>query len=48
MSKIEYKISFPNPVTHYCDVEIKTSTDGAEEMEFEMPVWTPGSYRVRD
>ncbi|MCB0720876.1 MAG: M61 family metallopeptidase [Ignavibacteriae bacterium] len=48
MSKIEYKISFPNPVTHYCDVEIKTSTDGAEEMEFEMPVWTPGSYKVRD
>ena len=48
MSKIEYKISFPNPVTHYCDVEITTSTDGAEEMEFEMPVWTPGSYKVRD
>lgn len=48
MSKVKYTISFSNPVTHYCEVQITAPTAGKGEIEFEMPVWTPGSYKVRD
>lgn len=45
---MEYTISFPKPVTHYCDVEMKAQTNGQDEINFELPVWTPGSYKIRD
>lgn len=45
---IKYKLSFANPVTHYCEVEIRVRTGGENHLEFSMPVWTPGSYKVRE
>ena len=48
MSKVKYTIAFSNPVTHYCEVQITAPTAGKDVLEFEMPVWTPGSYKVRD
>ncbi len=46
--KVKYTIGFANPVTHYCEVEISVKTDGENFVEFGMPVWTPGSYKVRE
>ncbi len=38
----------PQPWTHYFDVTISVSVAGREELDFAMPVWTPGSYLVRE
>ena len=46
-SDINYTISFEKPHTHYCDVEIKVNNNSAETI-FSLPVWTPGSYLVRE
>lgn len=45
---IRYDISFPKAKLHYTTVEISLPTDGQEFTDFSMPVWTPGSYKVRD
>jgi len=46
--KIEYKIKFENPQTHYAFVEMRISELKTEEVEVVMPVWAPGSYLVRE
>lgn len=46
--KLEYFISFPNPETHYAEVKIKVSNIKTPYLDFKMPVWTPGSYLVRE
>lgn len=51
MNEINYTISFNRPFTHYCEVEIslKDLKDLKEDsIDFSMPVWTPGSYLVRE
>ena len=45
---IHYQISFPNANLHYATVQITAETKGAEHVDFSMPVWTPGSYMVRE
>ena len=45
---IEYTVRFPSPETHYVEVEMVLPTGGADEVELFMPVWTPGSYLVRE
>jgi predicted metalloprotease with PDZ domain len=45
---VKYKLGFADPVTHYCEVEVNVSTNGENHIEFSMPVWTPGSYKVRE
>lgn len=46
--KIEYKISFPAPHTHYCSVVMNVSETTDNEAVIVMPVWSPGSYLVRE
>lgn len=51
-SGIHYTVSMPKPNTHYFDVRIKV-TDVASHskngrLQLVMPVWTPGSYLVRE
>jgi predicted metalloprotease with PDZ domain len=43
-----YTVRFPNPLTHYAEVEGVFPTAGARELELFMAVWTPGSYLVRE
>ncbi|MHB8567806.1 MAG: M61 family metallopeptidase [Nitrososphaerales archaeon] len=49
---LKYVLSMPNPGTHYFQVEMQISNftlklkDGA--LWIVMPVWTPGSYLVRE
>ncbi len=45
---VRYTLRFPAPDTHYVEVEAQVSTGGRAEIELMMPVWTPGSYLVRD
>ncbi len=46
--KIAYKVSFPEPQAHYADIEIAISGLKDEQIDLKMPVWTPGSYLVRE
>lgn len=45
---VEYRVSMPNPHTHYFEVEILLKNYDADYVDFKMPVWTPGSYLVRE
>lgn len=45
---VQYFVSFPKPETHYIHVEIEIDNPGSSTHEFVMPVWTPGSYKVRE
>lgn len=45
---IRYIVSFPAPQTHYLEVEATVPTGGQRQVELMMPVWTPGSYLVRE
>ncbi len=45
---IRYIVRFPAPQTHYVSVEAILPTAGQHEVEVFMPVWTPGSYLVRE
>lgn len=47
-AEVIYKISFPKPETHYVHVEIEIDKPAGTFADFIMPVWTPGSYKVRE
>ncbi len=48
LDEIIYSVSFKRPYTHYCEVEISLNTAERNSIVFSMPVWTPGSYLVRE
>lgn len=43
-----YTLRFPEAAAHYVDVEAVFPTGGRDAVEVFMPVWTPGSYLVRE
>jgi len=45
---IRYTLNFPAPQTHYVEITATVPTGGRREVELMMPVWTPGSYLVRE
>ena len=45
---IRYRLRFPEPHTHYVEVEADVPSAGQAAIELMMAVWTPGSYLVRD
>lgn len=45
---IRYTVRFPEPQTHYLEVEASVPTAGRPRIELMMAVWTPGSYLVRE
>lgn len=45
---IEHTLSFAAPHTHYVEVTTSVPTAGADTVELMLPVWTPGSYLVRE
>lgn len=47
-SPIRYVVRFPDPKTHYVEVEASFPTEGKAEVVAMMAVWTPGSYLVRE
>jgi len=46
--KIAYKVTFPEAQAHYVEVEMTVSGLKQASLELKMPVWTPGSYLVRE
>lgn len=46
--EILYNISFPDRQAHYCEVVIYLNEPIETETIFFMPVWTPGSYLIRE
>lgn len=47
--KINFEISFKEPQAHYAEVEMTMSGIAAKDyVDLKMPVWTPGSYLVRE
>jgi predicted metalloprotease with PDZ domain len=45
---IRYTLSFPAPQTHYVEITATVPTGRRPDVELMMPVWTPGSYLVRE
>lgn len=45
---IAYKLSMPEPHTHYFEVEMTIDKPNKSPMALKMPVWAPGSYLVRE
>jgi predicted metalloprotease with PDZ domain len=45
---IRYTLSFPAPQTHYVEITATVPTARRPDVELMMPVWTPGSYLVRE
>jgi predicted metalloprotease with PDZ domain len=47
--EITYTVSMPKPWTHLIEVEVRLAfAQGQGPLELKMPVWTPGSYLVRE
>jgi predicted metalloprotease with PDZ domain len=46
--EISYTVSMPKPHTHLLDVELRLRGPLAAETDLIMPVWTPGSYLIRE
>ncbi|GAB2974565.1 PDZ domain-containing protein [Mucilaginibacter puniceus] len=47
-TNISYTLTFPEAQAHYVDVEMQLSGLKQNSLELKMPVWTPGSYLVRE
>ena len=46
--KIAFKVSFSEPQAHYADIEMEISGLKTDQIDLKMPVWTPGSYLIRE
>jgi predicted metalloprotease with PDZ domain len=46
--RIAYNVTFPEAQAHYVDVEMTISGLSQATLNLKMPVWTPGSYLVRE
>ncbi len=45
---IEYQVAMPQPTTHLFEVELHLKDWQLEQLDLRLPVWTPGSYLVRE
>ncbi len=45
---IRYEVSMPKPQNHYYHVEMQLEGFSKKTVDVKMPVWTPGSYLVRE
>ncbi|MEM7262795.1 MAG: PDZ domain-containing protein [Planctomycetota bacterium] len=45
---IEYTLRFPEPHTHYVEVDARFPTELRKEITVRMATWTPGSYLIRE
>lgn len=47
-ANIHFTVSFSEPQAHYADVKMDISNIKSESILVKMPVWTPGSYLIRE
>jgi len=48
MMKIRYVVSMPDPSSHLLRVRLEVRGAPGGSLDLVLPVWTPGSYKVRD
>jgi len=48
LGPVRYTVRFPEPQTHYAEIEAVFPTDLQPPFELFLPVWTPGSYLIRE
>ena len=48
LAKISYNVTFPEVQAHYVDIEMNIEHLNQSTLVLKMPVWTPGSYLVRE
>jgi predicted metalloprotease with PDZ domain len=46
--QISYTVTFPEAQAHYADIEMNISGLAQNTLDLKMPVWTPGSYLIRE
>lgn len=46
--RVQFTISFTEPHAHYVDVEMDVTDFDEKMLDISMPVWTPGSYLIRE
>ncbi len=46
--QISYTVTFPEAQAHYADIEMNISGLKQNSLDLKMPVWTPGSYLIRE
>ncbi len=46
--RIHFEVSFKEPQAHYAEIKMEISDLRQEYIDVKMPVWTPGSYLVRE
>ncbi len=46
--RFEYRLSMPKPTTHLYHLTLTVKDLPGKNFDLVMPVWTPGSYKVRD
>ncbi|PRD55761.1 M61 family metallopeptidase [Sphingobacterium gobiense] len=47
-TRIHFTLSFAEPQTHYVEVEMDITDFAETTLDIGMPVWTPGSYLIRE
>jgi predicted metalloprotease with PDZ domain len=47
-TNIFYRVAMPQPTSHLFEVALQVSNWQATSLDLKMPVWTPGSYLVRE
>lgn len=47
-SRIHFEVSFKEPQAHYAEIKMEISGLQRDHIDIKMPVWTPGSYLVRE
>lgn len=47
-ASISYEVSMPEPHTHYYNVKMSVTDYEKDYFDVQMPVWSPGSYLVRE
>ncbi|AFY71878.1 peptidase M61 domain protein [Thalassoporum mexicanum PCC 7367] len=45
---LSYSVSMPQPQTHLLQLQLVVSNWDADYLDLQLPVWTPGSYLVRE
>lgn len=46
--KLKYQVAMPQPETHLFEVTLQITGWQSSKLDLKMPVWTPGSYLVRE
>lgn len=47
-ANISYEVSMPQPHTHYYEIKMKVEEHQKDYFDIQMPVWSPGSYLIRE